>query len=96
MRTSLPRPLSDSIRHRFDMAIGGVVENQDLRHDLILDGSVRGVTAAGRDCESRTERLDAPEKISPGRASGCGRGLPHRGSDARRTGSDADILTAAA
>src|SRR6476620_9966699 len=31
-----PRPLRDSIRHRFDMAIGRVVENQDLRHDLIL------------------------------------------------------------
>ena len=43
MRTSLQRPLSDSIRHRFDMAIGRVVENQDLRHDLILDGFVRGV-----------------------------------------------------
>jgi hypothetical protein len=30
MRAGLPRPLRDSIRHRFDMAVGGVVENQNL------------------------------------------------------------------
>ncbi len=39
-RTSLPGPLSDSIRHRLDVAVGRVVENQNLRHDLLLDGFV--------------------------------------------------------
>ena len=37
MRTSLPRPFGDRIGHRFDMAVGRVVENQNLGHDLLLD-----------------------------------------------------------
>src|ERR1700730_4811129 len=42
MRTGLPRPLSDRIRHRLDMAVGRIVENQNLRHDLLLDGFAPG------------------------------------------------------
>ena len=48
MRTSLPRPLSDGIRHRLDMAVGRVVENQNLRHDLLLDGLTHGAADALR------------------------------------------------
>src|SRR5262252_408929 len=44
MRTGLPRALRDSIRHRFDMAVGGVVENQNLRHDDLLDCLMRDAT----------------------------------------------------
>jgi hypothetical protein len=42
MRPSLPRPLRDSIRHSFDMAVGRVIENQNLRHNLLLYRFVRG------------------------------------------------------
>jgi hypothetical protein len=30
----LAYPLGNCVRHRFDMAVGRVVENQNLRHDL--------------------------------------------------------------
>ena len=42
MRTGLPRPLGDRIRHRFDMAVGRVVKHQKFRHDLLLNGFAPG------------------------------------------------------
>ena len=38
----LARPLGGRVRHRLDMAVGRVVENQNLRHDLLLDDLVLG------------------------------------------------------
>jgi len=48
LRTSLPRPFGDRIRHCFDMAVGRIVENQNLGHDLLLDGFVHGAECALR------------------------------------------------
>jgi hypothetical protein len=60
MRPALTRPFGDCIRHRFDVAVGRVVENQDLRHDVLLDGFVLGVllcSKARRPLRALTARL---------------------------------------
>ncbi len=46
LRTGLPRTLGDRIRHRFNMAIGRVVEHQNLRHDVLLERIVGAAAAA--------------------------------------------------
>ena len=42
LRTGLTRPLGDCVRHRLDMAVGRIVENQNLWHDFLLDDLVLG------------------------------------------------------
>ncbi len=41
LRTGLTRPLGDCVRHRLDMAVGRIVENQNLWHFLFLTVNVR-------------------------------------------------------
>jgi hypothetical protein len=43
LRAGLSRAIGDSIRHRFDVSVGRIIEDKDLRHDDDLVWLGRGV-----------------------------------------------------
>ena len=78
VRTAQSRSFGDSVRHRFDMTVGRVVEHQNVRHNFLLNRFAHGNAERLRresTMASAASPLAAPSRVSADRAAASDRGI---------------------